>query len=150
MNIFGDANFIVTRKVFTALGGFATDRSAVEDWQFLLRLALRGFRQIVIPENLYWYRFLPDSMMRTTDKDRFTRTVLETYREGLSSWTGWIIENYVFGPFAGGRTIATTTHATLTSRRPIGAHGRRAKFIKKFQKSCVKRLLEFADFVSRL
>jgi glycosyltransferase involved in cell wall biosynthesis len=149
-NIFGDANFIVMKKVFAALGGFATDRSAVEDWQFLVRLALRGFRQIVIPENLYWYRFLPDSMMRTADEARFTRIILETYREGLSSWTGRIIENHVFGPFAGGRTITTHTRATLTNRRPTGAQGRRAKFVNKFQKSCVKRLLELAEFVSRL
>jgi O-antigen biosynthesis protein len=143
-NIFG-ANFIVMKKVFAELGGFATDRNAVEDWQFLIRLALRGFRQIVIPENLYWHRILPDNMMRTVDEARFSRIILETYREGLSSWTGWIIENHVFGPFARGRTIA----ATLTNRRTI-AQGGHTKFFKKFQKSCVKRLLELAEFVSRL
>jgi glycosyltransferase involved in cell wall biosynthesis len=163
-NIFGNANFIVKKKVFAELGGFATDRSAVEDWQFLVRLALRGFRQIVIPENLYWYRLLPDSMMRNADEARFSRIILETYREGLSSWTGRIIENHVFGPFANGRAIATATRAvatdtpaittdtraTETNHSPTGVQARRAKFVKKFQKSCVKRLSELAEFVSRL
>jgi O-antigen biosynthesis protein len=150
VNVFGDANFIVTKKAFTEMGGFATDRSAVEDWQFLIRLAQRGLRQVVVPENLYWYRFLPGSMMRTTDEAQYTRVILETYREGLSSWPGRIIDNHVFGPFASGRTITTSTHAALTVRKPFGLRNRRAKFLTKFQKSCVKRLLEFAEFVSRL
>jgi len=149
VNVFGDANFIVTKKTFTALGGFATDRSAVEDWQFLVRLALRGFRQIVIPENLYWYRFLPGSMMRNADEYHFTRTIFETYREGLSSWPARIIENHVFGPFASGNVIINN-HFILSNRKPTSNRGRRAKFIKKLQKSCVKRLLELAEFVARL
>jgi glycosyltransferase involved in cell wall biosynthesis len=149
VNIFGDANFVVKKSVFTTLGGFATDRSAVEDWQFLVRLTLRGFRQIVIPESLYWYRHLPNSMMRTTDELRFTRTILETYREGLSSWPARIIENHAFGPFLNGisgNTITINSHAMPVVRKA----GQRPKFIRKLQKSCAKRLLEFAGFISRL
>jgi glycosyltransferase involved in cell wall biosynthesis len=152
INLFGDANFIVTKKVFTQLGGFATDRNAVEDWQFLVRLALRGFNQIVVPEILFWYRFLPDSMMRQADESRVTRTILETYREGLAFWPASILENYVFQPYqsnVGGHTIATR-QATLVSRKPAGERRRRAKFMQKLQRSSVKRLLEFADFISRL
>jgi glycosyltransferase involved in cell wall biosynthesis len=152
VNLFGDANFIVTKKVFTQLGGFATDRSAVEDWQFLVRLTFRGFHQIVIPEILYWYRFLPDSMMRQTDEIRFTRTILETYREGVAFWPASILENYVFQPYqsnVGSHTIATR-HATLASRQPASERRRRGKFLQKLQRSTVKRLLEFAGFVSRL
>jgi glycosyltransferase involved in cell wall biosynthesis len=149
VNIFGDANFVVKKSVFTTLGGFATDRSAVEDWQFLVRLTLRGFRQIVIPESLYWYRHLPNSMMRTTDELRFTRTILETYREGLSSWPARIIENHAFGPFLNGisgNTITINSRAMPVVRKA----GQRPKFIRKLQKSCAKRLLEFAGFISRL
>jgi O-antigen biosynthesis protein len=149
VNIFGDANFVVKKSVFAALGGFPTNRSAVEDWQFLVRLTLQGFRQIVIPESLYWYRHLPDSMMRTTDELRFTRTILETYREGLSSWPARIIENHAFGPFLSGisgNTITINSRATPAFRK-VEQHG---KFISKLQKSCIKRLLEFAGFISRL
>jgi len=149
VNIFGDANFIVKKSVFARLGGFGTDRSAVEDWQFLVRLALRGFHQIVIPESLYWYRLLPDSMMRTTDELWFTRTILETYREGLSFWPARIIENHAFGPFfngLSGNTIMINTRGTPSVRKA----GQRPKFIRKLQKSCAKRLLELAGFISRL
>jgi len=153
MNIFGDANFVVKKTVFMELGGFATDRSAVEDWQFLIRLAFKGLRQIVIPESLYWYRFLPDSMMRTTDELRFSRTILETYREGLTSWPARIIENHVFGPHLGaisGHTVTIHSHASPGSRNAAGPSREHGKFVKKLQKSCVKRLLELAGAISRL
>ena len=149
INVFGDANFVVKKSVFVELGGFATDCSAVEDWQFLVRLAFRGFRQIVIPESLYWYRHLPDSMMRTTDDLRFTRTILETYREGLSSWPARIIENYVFGPHLhgiSGNTITINSRAVPDTRKT----SQRGKFTRKLQKSCAKRLLELAGFITRL
>lgn len=149
VNIFGDANFVVKKNVFVQLGGFATDRSAVEDWQFLVRLTFKGFRQIVIPESLYWYRHLPDSMMRTTDEIRVARTILETYREGLSSWPARIIENHAFGPYLNGlsgNTITINSRVTPAVRKT----GQRRKIIKKLQKSCTKRLLELAGFISRL
>jgi O-antigen biosynthesis protein len=152
INLFGDANFIVKKSVFVELGGFARDRSAIEDWQFLVRLALRGFRQIVVPEILFWYRFLPDSMFRQADEIQLTRTILETYREGLAGWPAALIEQFAFGPYyenLGVQKIMTGQATLVLGKAPV-ANRRRGKFIKKLQKSCVKRLLEFADFVSRL
>lgn len=148
-NIFGDANFIVKKDVFAALEGFNTGRNAVEDWQFLVRLTIRGHKQIVIPESLYWYRFLPDSMIRMADETRVARTILETYREGLSSWPARIIENHLFGPHFHGLSRDTITSNIRTW--PGGRkNGRRGKLIRKFQRSCAKRLLELAGLIVRI
>jgi glycosyltransferase involved in cell wall biosynthesis len=153
INVFGDANFIVRKEVFAQLGGFATDRIVVEDWEFLARLALQGFRQIVVPEVLFWYRLLPDSMMRLADEIRVTRAILETYRQSLGSWPASIIENYAFAPYhnkSTGHTIATKGQTTLVSRKTFVERRQRGKFIKKLQRSSVKRLLELAELVSGL
>jgi glycosyltransferase involved in cell wall biosynthesis len=162
VNIFGDANFIVKKSVFAELGGFSRERSALEDWQFLVRLALQGFRQIVVPEILFWYRFRPDSLLRQADEVRYTRTILESYREGLAGWPASIIENFAFGPYhknlavqkigvqKPGVQIITTGNATLAVGMAPVEHRGRGKFIGKLQKSCVKRLLEFAEVIARL
>lgn len=152
-NVFGDTNFVVGKNVFVELGGFTTSRSARQDWQFLARLALKGFRLIVIPESLFWYRHLPNSISRTGDKIRSAQLVLETYREELSSWPARIIENHAFGPYLSGiagNTFTIDSYAWSFSRKAAAARGRCGKFFKKLQKSCVKRLLELAGFISRL
>ncbi len=148
-NIFGDANFVVKNSVFAALGGFNTNRSAVEDWQFLVRLNMQGFRQIVIPESLFWYRLLSDSMIRTADKMRVAWTILGTYREGLSSWPAKIIENHVFGSHLDRLSRNTTTFNIRTT--PADRKGiQRRTFFRKLQRSSTKRLLELAGFIARL
>jgi glycosyltransferase involved in cell wall biosynthesis len=148
-NIFGDANLVVKKAVLAALGGFNNNRSAVEDWQFLVRLTIQGFRQIVVPESLYWYRLLPNSMMRTADEIRYAWTILETYREGLSSWPAKIIENHAFGSHLNSislNTITINNRSTPTDRKA----GQRKTLFRKLQRSCAKRLLELAGFIARL
>jgi hypothetical protein len=148
-NIFGDANLVVKKAVLAALGGFNNNRSAVEDWQFLVRLTIQGFRQIVVPESLYWYRLLPNSMMRTADEIRYAWTILETYREGLSSWPAKIIENHAFGSHLNGiflNTITINSRTTPTDRKA----GQRKTLFRRLQRSCAKRLLELAGFIARL
>ena len=68
-NVFGDANLCIRREVYEASGGFCEDRdTAAHDWELLLRLALEGHDIDVIPTELYWYRHLPNSMMRQADR----------------------------------------------------------------------------------
>ncbi len=88
-NVFGDANFIVRRKVFEALGGFAVRRPQYqhitgEDHEFLARLSLAGYRLDVVPEVLVYYRHRPNSLFRTTSRYWNTMRVLETYQEKLN------------------------------------------------------------------
>jgi glycosyltransferase involved in cell wall biosynthesis len=56
-NCFGDTNFCIKKAVFDDLGGFSTARGfGLEDWHFLARLALRGYRLDVLPEEIFFYR----------------------------------------------------------------------------------------------
>ncbi len=64
-NVLGDTNFIVRREVFRKLGGFPeSNRSASEDWQFLLSLLAAGGRLETVPEVLFDYRLVPASHAR--------------------------------------------------------------------------------------
>jgi GT2 family glycosyltransferase len=68
-NCFGDANMLVRRDVFLALGGFVEERDyAHQDWELLARAVLQGFHLEVVPEALFHYRIQPDSMVRTTQR----------------------------------------------------------------------------------
>lgn len=91
-NCFGDANFIVRKAVFAALGGFGVRRDAsFEDWEFLARLSLRGFTQDVIPECLFLYRHTPGGFSRTTSPYLNHGRILDVYAEALPPWAGRLL-----------------------------------------------------------
>ena len=54
-NVIGDANFIIRREVYEALGGFA-DGTVAEDWELLTRALLAGAHIQLIPHSLLWKR----------------------------------------------------------------------------------------------
>lgn len=67
-NSFGDANALIRRDTFEALGGFTEDYGlGHEDWEFFAGAVLAGYRLEVIPEPLYWYRRDDQSMLSTAD-----------------------------------------------------------------------------------
>ena len=68
-NVVGDTNFCVRKSVFKALGGFSEAPDFLEDWDFLNKLFLAGFKLEVVPKGLYLYR----------DRDGVKRS---------SSWSG--------------------------------------------------------------
>jgi glycosyltransferase involved in cell wall biosynthesis len=76
-NRFGDANFFIKREVFYEVGEFTTIRGVgFEDWEFLAKAVLKGFKLQVIPEPLFWKRELPGSMMKTTNEfDNYLRAI---------------------------------------------------------------------------
>lgn len=79
-NVFGDANLCIRKEVYEAIGGFTEDReTAAHDWELLLRLALEGYEIDVVPTELYWYRHLPNSMMRRADR-------YQTHMVAIQSW----------------------------------------------------------------
>lgn len=55
-NCVGDLNVMVKRSVWNELGGFTTDRYGCEDWEFLVKLIMRGYRLEAVPEILFFYR----------------------------------------------------------------------------------------------
>ena len=70
-NVFGDANCMVRKSAFERLGGFTEIHGVThEDWEFLAKAVLKGCRLEMIPESLFFYRYTPDSMIRSTSKYR--------------------------------------------------------------------------------
>jgi O-antigen biosynthesis protein len=65
-NCFGDANALIKREVFEALGGFTEDYGVGhEDWEFFASAALNGYRIEVVPEALFHYRMSTQGMLRS-------------------------------------------------------------------------------------
>jgi glycosyltransferase involved in cell wall biosynthesis len=84
-NVFGDANFCIKRQVFDDLGGFGEDRTtSYEDWEFLARLVLRGFKLDVINRVLFLLRVQSESYSRNSNQRRNMERVFKTYyKEGF-------------------------------------------------------------------
>ncbi len=63
-NEFGDANFCVRKSVFLNLGGFTGTRGEVaDDWEFLARLFLSGYKLDVVPKPIFFYRVRENSWL---------------------------------------------------------------------------------------
>lgn len=68
-NVFGDANCMVKKTVFEQIGGFTEIHGVThEDWEFLAKAVLKGHHLEMIPESLFYYRYTPDSMIRSTSR----------------------------------------------------------------------------------
>lgn len=63
-NVFGDANALIRRSAFEAVGGFTEAYGlGLEDWELFARLALSGVRFDVVATPLLWYRQNPGGML---------------------------------------------------------------------------------------
>jgi hypothetical protein len=83
-NAFGDTNCLVKRRVYLALGGMTEDTNVgAEDWEFLARAALDGYRVEVLPEALVWYRQSPNGVNSTTPPAANHLRALRPYRRAL-------------------------------------------------------------------
>jgi GT2 family glycosyltransferase len=66
-NCFGDTNCLVSAKTYRALGGMTEDHgTGCEDWEFLAKAAVRGYRITVVPEALVWYRHSANGVQNST------------------------------------------------------------------------------------
>lgn len=66
-NAIGDANALMRRSSFEALGGFTQDYGVGhEDFELFARAVLAGVKVAVVPEPLFWYRRQPGSMLSST------------------------------------------------------------------------------------
>ncbi|HTW93239.1 MAG TPA: glycosyltransferase [Tepidisphaeraceae bacterium] len=67
-NLVGDANGLVRKSSFLALGGFTEDFGiGHEDWELFNKAILKGYKVQPVPESLYFYRIATGSMLRTTN-----------------------------------------------------------------------------------
>jgi glycosyltransferase involved in cell wall biosynthesis len=79
-NVFGDANALVRRDVFEALGGFTEDYgTGTQDHELFLGAVVNGYTLYVVPEPLYWYRRGPRRMQ--LELDTMERGRLRTFRQ---------------------------------------------------------------------
>jgi GT2 family glycosyltransferase len=80
-NDLGDANLLIRRTAFDALGGFDPDPdTGAEDWDLLVRAWTAGLCQRVIPRVLVWKRETPGSMSATMDRDRARARIVARLR----------------------------------------------------------------------
>jgi len=92
-NVVGDANCIVSKTALQDIGGFSTNRTAsFEDWEMLVRLALKGKKLDVIPEFLHLYRDTDEGFSRNTSKRRNYLRVVHAYTSDLPPWVGELTE----------------------------------------------------------
>ena len=88
-NVFGDANALVRRTTFEALGGFTEDYGVGhEDWEFFARASLAGVNLQLVPEPLFWYRLNAASMLRAGNAQADHARSLRPYWEGLDGGVG--------------------------------------------------------------
>ncbi|MBX7144042.1 MAG: glycosyltransferase [Oligoflexia bacterium] len=100
-NVFGDANFCIRRRVFEQLGGFGADRTtSYEDYEFLARLALLGFKLDVIPEPIFFYRHLEGGFSRVTNLVANQQRVIATYMQHLDKLDANRLFNVLLTPLA--------------------------------------------------
>jgi glycosyltransferase involved in cell wall biosynthesis len=83
-NTFGDANAIIRRTAFQSVGGFTEDYGiGHEDWELFARLLLKGYHVEVVPEALFWYRVMPESMIKATSVKRNFQRSLRPHLEQI-------------------------------------------------------------------
>ncbi len=146
-NCYGDANFIIKKSVFDKIGGFTTDRLSYEDWQLLVKLALGGYKQDVIPKVLYMYRVTNDSMVHTANMYKSHKRILDTYNGALPVQLRGLFTEYIFptwyNSFASSVTISKGTDNINTKLikginkiLPFGT--RRRVLVKKIAKRLIR------------
>jgi hypothetical protein len=68
LNLLGGAGMLVRRSAFERVGGFHEEHGVGhEDWQLLAKIALDGGTVLAVPDPLYRYRQVRDSMIRRRD-----------------------------------------------------------------------------------
>ncbi len=83
-NPFGDANMIMKRSVFEAVGGFREDHYvSFEDRELLTLVSLAGYKIDVVPEYLFFYRHREGGFSKVTSQYRNEMRIQRVYREKL-------------------------------------------------------------------
>lgn len=109
-NCFGDTNFIIRRSVFETLGGFTTHKPEYrflgnEDYEFLARLSLAGYSLEIVPEILFFYRHLAESVQRSSNPYSNMQRVQQVYKERLQQIGLGFLSPYVYGLSVQAQTV---------------------------------------------
>jgi hypothetical protein len=88
-NVFGNANFLISKTTFYSMSGFSEDRAGWEDYEFHAKSAIAGVEYVTVPEPLMLYRHhSSDQMSKTTDSVVNTQRVMRAYSSLLDEVSG--------------------------------------------------------------
>ncbi|MFL5813671.1 MAG: glycosyltransferase, partial [Bdellovibrionia bacterium] len=76
-NLVGDANLIVRREFYQAIGGYSESLRWGEDHEFLLRAILGKARYLLSPDPFIYYRLHPTNSSRSADVESLYRKMLD-------------------------------------------------------------------------
>ncbi len=92
-NEYGDANALVKRSVFDALGGFSELRGiGAEDYEFFSRAEIAGYQIRVIPKPLFHYRVNAGGMLQTTSVYGNAKRARQAFTSRKAPWVDRVIE----------------------------------------------------------
>ncbi len=117
-NTLGDVNFIIRREVFEKLAGFHEERIGLEDWDFLLRLAMNGYALDVVPEVLFYYRQSHTSVTGVVDHYTSHQRLLRNVMSGMPPWQQRFLTNAV-GAFWTNLPMPRAADVELDSDIPV-------------------------------
>ena len=84
LNLFGDINALIKKRVYEELGGLSEDHGVGgEDWEFFGRAILRGYHLETIPSALFWYRQTPGSITKATSLYANSMRAMRPYLEAV-------------------------------------------------------------------
>lgn len=137
-NVFGDANSIMRRSAFDAIGGFQTERhTSWEDWDILARFCLAGYRLDVCPKELFWYRHTDAGFSRNTSFYQNHQRILRAYADYGPRYMGPLVRNLLVPLHYGmdrEHQLANRLNRDLESHRLNAVVVREAKSIWKMAK----------------
>jgi len=91
MSMRGDVSFLIQKKSFDELGGYADDyRLDVDDYELLARAILEGKSLEVVPEELFWCRDYGKVEAGSTADYRSSRRFLRAYVDQLPEPLQWL------------------------------------------------------------
>jgi glycosyltransferase involved in cell wall biosynthesis len=93
-NCIGSVNIIIKKDVFLKLGGFSTERFCYEDWRFLIKLTIKGYKLDIIPIPIYYYRILSNSMNRNKDNYKSQKWLLTAFYEDMPQYMQYLVKNF--------------------------------------------------------
>jgi glycosyltransferase involved in cell wall biosynthesis len=99
LNVYGDTNAIFKTDDLRAVGGYETDRYAIEDWETFTKIAGAGHAVDVIPEPLFYYRLRGDNRSVVN-----TKSYTDTY-----PFANQVMKKFFVGGGAGGLSRAEAT-----------------------------------------
>lgn len=138
-NCFGDSAFCIKKNVFEDLGGFTTERLGLEDWEFLAKLSVKGYKQDVVPVPIYKYRRNHQSMANTVNNYRSHNRVLRSYVDNQPTYIKDLLTQFCIPVYKNGYKQYENIDETCNPVEGVYMGGIIIKLIKLIKKIVPKK-----------